>query len=74
MSITFWDAFVIAALQVALLLIVIIFFSILAAMSKQRRQKKLLENEIYKKLQAAIQNETDFQRIVDQMTKDTKND
>lgn len=74
MSITLWDAFAIAAFQVGLLLILIIVLSILAGLSKQRRRKKEVTDEIYKKLQAAIKNETDFQRIVDQMTKDTKND
>ena len=74
MSITFWDALLIAALQVGLLLILIVVLSVIAAFGKQRRQKKEVTNEIYKKLEAAIQNEQDFQNIIDQLTKDTRND
>lgn len=74
MSITFWDALLIAALQVGLLLILIIVLSFFAAVSKQRRQKKEVTNEIYKKLEATIQNEQDFQNIIDQLTRDTRND
>lgn len=74
MSITFWDALVIAALQVGLLLLIGLVISVLAALGKQRRQKKEVTNEIYKKLEAAIQNEQDFQNIIDQLTKDKRND
>jgi len=74
MTITFWDALVIAAVQWGLLLILMFIGAIFTAIGKQRRQKKEVTNEIYKKLEAAIQNEQDFQNIIDQLTKDNRND
>lgn len=70
MSISFWDALLIAALQVGLLLTLGLVMSIIAAFGKQRRRKKQVTNEIYKKLESAIKNEEDFRKIVDQLLKD----
>jgi hypothetical protein len=60
MTITFWDAGVIAGWMVAWFMLIALVIGIIGAIGRSRKQR----NEIYKRLRSAVNTQDEFEQIV----------
>lgn len=64
MTISFWDAGVIAGWMIIWFMAFALVFGILGAVVRRRRQR----NEVYERLRRAVKTEDEFNRIIKTMT------
>jgi Na+-transporting methylmalonyl-CoA/oxaloacetate decarboxylase gamma subunit len=73
MTLSIWDAMVIAGFTVLWLFVLILILAIISGAAKKSREKKQKE-ELYEKVMQVIKTDEDFGRIVRNIQKETDDD